>query len=208
MAMSEAQEAWDEHYGERRRVWSGRVNARLAEVVEPMTPGRALDLGCGEGADALWLAEHGWYVTAVDISRTALDRAAADAAARNLERSIDFQRHDLTEGLPDGVFDLVSAQFLHSTVPMDRAQLLRRAAGAVASGGTMLIVDHGAAPPWASKPDHHHHEFESAEHVVTLLNLDDAQWDRVRVEAVEREAVGPEGQHAVLTDNVMVLRRR
>jgi SAM-dependent methyltransferase len=173
-----------------------------------MTPGRALDLGCGEGANALWLAEHGWYVAAVDISQTALDRAAADAAARNLEGSIDFQRHDLTESLPDGVFDLVSAQFLHSTVPMDRAQLLRRAAGAVAKGGTMLIVDHGAAPPWASKLDHHHHEFESAEQVVSLLNLDDAEWDRVRVGAVERDAVGPEGQHAVLTDNVMVLRRR
>jgi hypothetical protein len=72
----------------------------------------------------------------------------------------------------------------------------------------MLIVDHGAAPPWASKLDHHHHEFESAEHVVSLLNLDDAEWDRVRVESVERDAVGPEGQHAVLTDNVMVLRRR
>jgi SAM-dependent methyltransferase len=207
MAMSEAQQAWEAHYGERERVWGGRVNARLAEVVEPIAPGRALDLGCGEGADALWLAEHGWHVTAVDISQTALDRAVADAAARNVEASIDFQRHDLTESFPDGVFDLVSAQFLHSTVPMDRAQLLRRAAGAVAKGGTMLIVDHGAAPPWASKLDHHH-EFPSAEQVVSLLNLDDAEWDRVRVEAVERDAVGPEGQHAVLTDNVMVLRRR
>ena len=105
MAMSDAQQAWEEHYGDRERVWSGRVNVRLAELVEPMTPGRALDLGCGEGADALWLAEHGWRVTAVDISQTALDRAAADAAARNLSDSIDFQRHDLMETLPDGVFD-------------------------------------------------------------------------------------------------------
>jgi len=208
MAMSEAQQAWEEHYGEREPVWSGRVNVWLAELVEPMTPGRALDLGCGEGADAMWLAEHGWHVTAVDISRTALDRAAADAVARNLADRIDFQRHDLTESFPDGAFDLVSAQYLHSTVPLDRARLLRRAADAVAPGGTMLIVDHGAAPPWASKLDHHHHEFPSAEQVVSLLNLDDAEWDRVRVEAVERDAVGPEGQHAVLTDNVMVLRRR
>jgi SAM-dependent methyltransferase len=205
MAESEARQAWEEHYGERARVWSGRVNVRLVEVVESMSPGRALDLGCGEGADALWLAEHGWQVTAVDISQTALDRAAAEATAHNLADRIDFQQRDLTDGFPGGQFDLVSAQFLHSTVPMDRAKLLRRAAGAVAPGGTLLVVDHAAPPPWASKL-HHHHEFPSAEDVVSSLSLDDSQWDRVRVEAIDRDAVGPEGQQAVLTDNVMVLR--
>jgi SAM-dependent methyltransferase len=205
--MSEAQQAWEERYGECQRVWSGRVNARLAELVEPMTPGRALDLGCGEGADAMWLAEHDWRVTAVDISQTALDRAAADAVTRNLADRIDFERHDLTQSFPDGVYDLVSAQFLHSTVPMDRARVLRRAAEAVAPGGTLMIVDHGAAPPWASKLDHHHHEFSTADEVVSSLNLDESQWKRVRVAAVEREALGPAGQQAVLTDNVMVLGR-
>ena len=204
--MSQARQSWEEHYGEREWVWSGRVNLRLAEVAEALTPGRALDLGCGEGADAVWLADHGWQVTAVDISQTALDRAAVEAKARGVADRIDFQRRDLTESFPDGMFDLVSAAFLHSTVPMDRAKLLRRAAGAVAPGGTLLIVDHAAAPPWASKI--HHHEFPSADEVLASLNLEPAQWDRVRVEVVERETVGPEGQHAVLTDNVMVLRRR
>jgi len=208
MVKSEAQQAWEEHYGERERVWSGRVNVRLAEVAESMTPGRALDLGCGEGADALWLADHGWRVTAVDISQTALDRAAADAAAQNLADRIDFQLLDLTESLPDGEFELVSAQFLHSTVPMDRARLLRRAAGTVAPGGTLLIVDHAAAPAWASKLKDHHHEFPTAEEVLSELNLDDSQWARVRVEAVDRDAVAPDGQRGVLTDNVILLRRR
>jgi SAM-dependent methyltransferase len=208
MAMSEAQQAWEEHYGERDRVWSGRVNVRLAELVEPMAPGRALDLGCGEGADAMWLAGHGWFVTAVDVSQTALDRAATDAAACNLGDRIDFQRRDLTESFPDGAFDLVSAQFLHSTVPLDRTRLLRRAAEAVVAGGTLVVVDHGAAPPWASKLDHHRHHFPSADEVVSSLNLDDSQWDQISVGAVERAALGPEGQQAVLTDNVMVLRRR
>src|SRR6201987_2189029 len=100
MANSEAQQAWEEHYGERDRVWSGRGNVRLAERVEPMTPGRALDLGCGEGADAMWLAERGWHVTAVDISQTALDRAAAEAMTRNLADRIGFRRHDLTQSFP------------------------------------------------------------------------------------------------------------
>lgn len=208
MAMSEAQQVWEAHYGERDRVWSGRVNVRLAELAEPMTPGRALDLGCGEGADAMWLADHGWRVTAVDISQTALDRAAADATARGLADRIDFQRHDLDKTFPDGVFELVSAQFLHSPVALDRARLLRRAADAVAPGGTLMVVDHGAAPPWAPKLDRHHHEFPSADEVVASLNLDDSQWDRVTVAAVERDALGPSGQRAVLTDNVMVLRRR
>jgi SAM-dependent methyltransferase len=208
MAMSEAQQAWEEHYDVHERVWSGRVNVRLAELVEPMSPGRALDLGCGEGADAIWLAERGWHVTAVDISQTALDRAAADAVARNLADRIDFQRHDLTESFPDGAFDLVSAQFLHSTVPLDRTRLLRRAADAVAAGGTLMVVDHGAPPPWTTKLDHHHHEFPSGDEVVSSLNLDDSQWDRVKVAALERDGLGPAGQQAVLSDNVIILRRR
>ena len=207
MAMSEAQQVWEEHYGERVRVWSGRVNARLAELAEPLAPGRALDLGCGEGGDAVWLAEHGWRVTAVDISQTALDRAAEEARSRNVVDRIDFQRRDLTEEFPDGEFDLVSAQFLHSKLPWDRAALLRRAAAAVVPGGTLLVVDHAGPPPWASKL-HDHPEFPSADEVVESLELDAAQWDRVQVEELEREATGPDGQTGHLSDNVMVLRRR
>src|SRR5690349_1181868 len=207
MAMSEAQQVWEQRYRERQQVWSGRVNARLPETVEPLTPGRALDLGCGEGADAVWLAEHGWRVTAVDISQVALDRAAAAAATRGVGDRIDCQRHDLPESFPEGVFDLVSAQFLHSMVPLDRTRVLRLAAGAVGRGGTLLIVDHAAPPPWAARLDHHH-VFPSAHEVVSSLELDDSQWDHVRIAAVERDAVGPDGERATLTDNVMVLRRR
>lgn len=204
--MSDAEQVWEEHYGERDRIWSGRVNVRLAEEAASLPPGRALDLGCGEGGDALWLAERGWQVTAVDISNTALERAAATARERNLQDRIDFQRHELPDTFPDGTFDLVSAQFLHSTVELDRPALLRRAAEAVAVGGTLIIVDHGSAPPWAWKLDHHH-EFPSADEVVTSLNLDASVWQRRRVESVEREATGPEGQTAIVTDNVIVLGR-
>jgi SAM-dependent methyltransferase len=207
MSKSEAQQVWEEHYADRDRVWSGRVNVRLAEVAESLPPGRALDLGCGEGGDAMWLAERGWHVTAVDISQTALDRAAADARARNLLERIDFQRHDLPETFPSGVFDLVSAQFLHSMVDLDRPRLLHLGADAVARGGVLLIVDHGGPPPWASKL-HHHHEFPSADEVVESLNLPAAEWERVRVGAVEREASGPNGEVGTLVDNVIVLRRR
>jgi SAM-dependent methyltransferase len=207
MSMSEAQQVWEEHYTERDRVWSGRANARLVEVAGSLPPGRALDLGCGEGGDAMWLAERGWHVTAVDISQTALDRAAADARARNLLQRIDFQRHDLPHTFVQGVFDLVSAQFMHSMVEFDRPRLLRMAAETLSPGGTLLIVDHAGPPPWASKL-HHHHEFPSAGVVVASLDLDETEFERVRVEAVGREAIGPDGQVGTLTDNVIVLRRR
>ena len=196
---------WEEHYTAKPQVWSGRVNARLAEVVPQIAGTRALDLGCGEGADAIWLAEHGWTVTAVDISDTALARARAAAVERGLADRIDFQQHELTSSFPDGPFDLVSAQFLHSTLEMDRSAILRLAAASLAPGGTLLIVDHAAAPPWASKL--HHHEFPSAESVVAGLALYSGQWERIRVEIADRVARGPDGEEAVLVDNVILLRR-
>lgn len=203
-----ARATWEEHYSARPRVWSGRVNAQLAEIAPNLTafPGRrALDLGCGEGGDALWLAENGWTVVAVDISTTALDRARADAESRGLSDRIDFQQHDLDHSFPGGRFDLVSVQFLHSTVAMDRPAILRRAAAAVASGGSLLIVDHGAAPPWATKM--HHHDFPSPQAVLDGLDLDPEQWRQMRVGVVDRAAQGPDGEDAVLRDNVIWLRR-
>jgi SAM-dependent methyltransferase len=207
MSTPDAKTHWEQHYGERDRVWSGRVNARLAEVAEGLTPGRVLDLGCGEGGDALWLAERGWHVVAVDISETALQRAAAAADAREMGDRIAFAQHDLSDSFPAGTFDLVSAQFLHSMIPLDRPRILKQAADAVGPGGLLLIVDHAGPPPWASKLDHHH-EFPSAEEVLETLDLDDGEWDRVRVEAVERQATGPDGRMSPWVDNVMVLRRR
>ncbi|WP_343600710.1 class I SAM-dependent methyltransferase [Mycobacterium sp.] len=204
----EARQFWEQRYAGADRVWSGRVNARLVEVAADLAPGRALDLGCGEGADAIWLAEKGWHVVGVDISENALQRAAAEAAARNVLDRIIFQRHDLSESFPDGTFDLVSAQYLHSSVRLERDVILRRAAASVKPEGVLLIVDHGAAPPWMHRDNHHHHhEFPSAEEVIGSLQLDERCWDRERVETAERETVGPDGQPATLIDNIIVLRR-
>ena len=206
MDTTDAKEQWEQRYAESDRVWSGRVNVRLAEVVSPLEAGHALDLGCGEGADACWLAERGWTVVAVDISDTALQRAAEAAQERGLGERIEFAQHDLSDSFPDGTFDLISAQFLHSMIPFDRPRLLRRAVGAVRPGGLLVIVDHAGPPPWASKLDHHH-DFPNAEEVIGSLDLDD-DWERVRVDAVDRETTGPEGQPVTWTDNVIVLRRR
>lgn len=207
MSTHETKEHWERHYGERERVWSGRVNVQFADVVADLTPGRALDLGCGEGADAVWLAERGWDVVAVDISDTALDRARGAAKSRGVADRIEFRQMDLSDAFPDGAFDLISSQFLHSTVYLDRQNALCNALAALRRGGHLIIVDHGAAPPWASKLDHHH-DFPGAEEVVAGLDLDSAEFEQVRVDAVERQAVGPEGQQRPWMDNVIVVRRR
>ncbi|MEE6177824.1 class I SAM-dependent methyltransferase [Mycobacterium sp. 050134] len=199
----DARRFWEERYRSAERVWSGRVNARLAEVAADLAPGRALDLGCGEGADALWLAERGWRVVAVDVSATALQRAADAASARNLADHIDFQRHDLDETFPDGTFDLVSAQYFHSPARLDRGAVLRRAADRVNPGGVLLIVDHGAVPPWAR---HHDHSFLGIEEVIAALGLEAGAWTRVRTESVDRVMV-VDGQTATVPDNVIALRR-
>jgi SAM-dependent methyltransferase len=201
---NEAQHFWEQHYAGTDRVWSGRVNARLAEVAADLTPGRALDLGCGEGADAIWLAEHGWQVVAVDVAETALRRASSAARARNVLGRIDFQRHDLSRSFPDGTFDLVSAQYLHSPVHLARDAVLRRAAARVKPGGVLLIVDHGAPPPWSQ---HREHDLPGIEDVLASLSPDPQRWQRVRAESAERETIGPDGRPATLTDNIIVLRR-
>ncbi|MFZ1179743.1 MAG: class I SAM-dependent methyltransferase [Mycobacterium sp.] len=200
----DAAEFWEQRYGSTERVWSGRVNPRLAEVAAELPAGRALDLGCGEGADALWLAERGWQVVAVDVSATALQRATEAAFARNLLERVDFQRHDLNESFPEGMFDLVSAQYLHSPARLEREIVLRQAAERVTPGGVLLIVDHAEPPPWTQ---HHDHCFPGIEDVLKSLRLDTAAWSRVRTETVERETVGPDGEDATLKDNVIVLRR-
>ena len=196
---------WEEHYGAKPQVWSGKVNARLAAIAVELTGTTALDLGCGEGADAIWLAEHGWTVVAVDVSTTALDRGRAAAAERGVAGRIDFQQHDLDTGFPAGQFDLVSAQFLHSPVEKDRPAILRRAAAAVAPGGTLLIVDHAAAPPWAARM--HDHVFPTAQEVVAGLDLDPAGWRTVTAGVYERDVQGPDGEPVTLADNVIRIQR-
>lgn len=199
------QEMWNSMYRESPRRWTGAANVLFAGVVADLAPGRALDLGCGEGGDAKWLASQGWQVTAVDISDEALRRAAEDAG--ELAARIDFQHHDLTRTFPEGQFDLVSAQFLQSPVDWDRSTLLRRAAGAVAPGGIFLLVDHGAAPPW-SMHKHAHMHFATPQEVLDGMALDTDVWEVLRADGAHRQATGPDGREGTLLDNVLVLRRK
>jgi SAM-dependent methyltransferase len=203
--MSEVKQHWEDRYSERERIWSGKVNRWLAEVATPLAPGRALDLGCGEGGDTLWLAENGWDVVGVDISDTAIGRAAEEAARRGLTDRVRLVQMNLSESFPAGRFDLVSAQFLQSMVHLDRERIFASAARAVAPGGLLVVVDHGAAPPWAKHIKDH--VFPTVDEVLGTIDLSEGQWEHVRVGTVERDAVGPDGQAGVLIDNLIVLRR-
>ena len=202
----QAETVWEGFYRQHERVWNERPNAVLIREAAGLPPGTALDLGCGEGADATWLAQHGWHVTAVDVSRTALNRAAAHAAAVGVTDRIDWQQRDLATSFPAGTFDLVSAQYLHSPVDMPREQVLRAAARAVAPGGILLVVGHMGFPPGAHhlEPDAH---FPTPEEVLASLNLRPEEWHTELLESSDRDATGPDGQTATLTDSVLKVRR-
>jgi len=119
-------------------MFSGNVNGTLAIEVATMRPGTALDVGCGEGADAIWLARAGWEVTALDISTVAVERGRAAAEAAGVSArwvAADFAAEDL------GQFDLVSAHYPALKHTPDRA-VLRALLAAVAPGGTLLYVGH------------------------------------------------------------------
>jgi SAM-dependent methyltransferase len=206
---------WDERYREREQIWSGRVNASVADVVAPLPAGSALDLGCGEGGDALWLAGRGWQVRAVDVSAVALDRLRAQAEAAGLGDRIETEERDLALGFPDGRFDLVSAAFLHSKIEFDREAVLRSAVEAVSDDGLLLVVGHAEVPPWAQhqhahEPDAGHGELQQLpgpEEVLADLALPSPGWTVERCAVVEREGTGPDGESAVLRDAVLAVRR-
>ena len=203
----DAETFWENLYRERRDtpgLWGARPNPRLAEIAGYLPPGTALDLGCGAGGDTVWLARHGWRVTAVDISTTAVDRVRAVADAAGLGDRVRTERHDLGETFPAGAFDLVSAQYFHTPCTLDRAGVLRTAAHALRPGGRLLVVDHGSTAPWSWNQDPAAHHPSPAE---VHAGLDPAHWTVEHAGTPRREATGPGGQTAVVTDHVLLVRR-
>ncbi|MFF0544687.1 class I SAM-dependent methyltransferase [Nocardia thailandica] len=200
-----AEEFWEGFYGDREQVWTGNPNPLLVREVPGLTPGTALDLGCGEGADAIWLAHQGWRVTGVDVSSVALTRAAARAQADGV--TVTWRRHDLLHDFPEGTFDLVTAQFLHSPVERsgERDQILASAAAAVAPGGRLLIGGHAGWPSWVTEPPHIA-EFPTIEQVLDRLALG-ADWTVETAELVERPSTSPDGVEGTRADSIIRLRR-
>lgn len=202
---------WENRYTDSEGLWSGNANVSLVDAVSGSTPGTALDLGCGEGADTIWLARRGWIATGIDISPTAVRRATDAARAGGVpDDRIRFVAADLSSWHEDGSYDLVAASFLHSPVEFPRTDVLRRAAGLVARNGHLVIVSHAAFPPWAdadAREGHGDHRFLSPQEEIEALDLEPNRWEVRIAETREREAIGPDGTQAVLEDTVVVLQR-
>lgn len=198
-------EAWELRYAEQPQRWSGNANATLVDVVAALTPGRAVDLGCGEGADAIWLARNGWTVLGVDISDTAVSRAQGAALEAGVDGRAAFEARDLATWEPSGEVDLVTASFFHSREDLPRTQILRRVAAHVAPGGHLAIVSHAAPPPW-SEHAHHDELLLSADGEIAALGFGD-DWEIVLAEHRERVAVAPDGTTSKLEDVAVLLRR-
>ncbi|WP_017586403.1 class I SAM-dependent methyltransferase [Nocardiopsis ganjiahuensis] len=206
MSTTDASTFWDGVHTTRPAATDPRPNSRLVEAVTGLAPGRALDLGCGEGGDALWLARRGWHVTAVDLSAVAVARLAALARSHGLQELVTAERHDLHAAFPRGRFDLVCAHYLHSPHDLDRPTVLRAAAHALHPGGSLLIVDHGSTAPWSWNQDPDT-SYPTPQEVAAGIGLDPATWTVERADTPRRIATGPGGRTAEVTDHVLLIRR-
>ena len=190
---------WDERYAGAEQVWSGEPNGALVAEVSGLPPGRALDVGCGEGADALWLAGRGWDVTALDVSRVALERARQAADRAGVQ--VTWVHAGLVEAaLPAGAYDLVSAQYPALLRTPERAAE-HALLGAVAPGGTLLVVHHDVQDGQA-------HGFDPADYVLpaVVAELLDGGWQVEVDERRDRHVTGGAGAHHV-ADLVLRVRR-
>lgn len=166
---------WDERYSSAERLWTAEANPALIREAAGLAPGRALDVGSGEGADARWLADQGWTVVAVDISQVALDRAAE----LDSRETIDWRRADLTvDEVPGAPFDLVALHYF--PVDIAREDVIAKLVGALAPGGTLLVVAHdpegirahGFDPDAYFQPKDVAERFADALDVVTLERVE------------------------------------
>jgi SAM-dependent methyltransferase len=193
------QQYWDDKYRTAEQLWSGAPNGLLVTEAADLPPGQALDLGCGEGGDALWLAGRGWLVTAIDISRVALERAAAEAG----DAKVSWTCADVTVSAPPaGSFDLVSALYFPLPRTADH-RALHSILAAVAPGGTLLFGGHDLRDIDHHQMDIDPHAFYRPDEVADLL---DDSWTVLVNEIRPRASTAPPGTGHV-NDTVLKARK-
>ncbi|PXY35824.1 class I SAM-dependent methyltransferase [Prauserella flavalba] len=207
MTHSFDKEYWD-------RIWQGeraasmgasQPNPHLVRHVRGLTPGTALDAGCGAGAEAVWLATRGWQVTAADIATAALARGAARVTAGGGASRVRWVEADLSTWEPDARYDLVTTHYAHPAMP--QLDFYDRIASWVAPAGTLLIVGH------LHHDGHRHRETgppasASATAAGITARLDPATWAIATAEEPHRTVTGPGGREVSIHDVVVKAHRR
>lgn len=194
---------WEERYSADEQMWSGDPNPQLVTEVSRLTPGTALDVGCGEGGDVIWLARQGWRVTGADFSANGLARAARHAEQAGVSDRTEWWQVDARTFDPAGrTFDLVTTHFLH---PPGGAmvEVTRRLAGAVAPGGHLLVVGHAPSEVFTRLASQHQAMFLAADLLPALPDDFEVVLAEQRPRTVTREGVRVD-----IDDSTLLARRR
>lgn len=200
-------EFWDHRYAEAGDVmWSGNANGTVEVELADLEPGRALDIGCGEGADALWLAHRGWDVTAVDVSAVAIERARAAAEAAGMPDAVTWRQTNVLVDPPEAeAYDLVLMMypaFHHPVSP----EAIRTIVDAVAPGGTLLAVHHVVDPAHAAEHGFDPGEFVSVAEIAEAVNTEGGSDFTLETHEVRPRPNPPPGAHHA-DDEVLRLTR-
>jgi 2-polyprenyl-3-methyl-5-hydroxy-6-metoxy-1,4-benzoquinol methylase len=197
-------QGWEERYAGADQVWSGNPNAQLVAEVSRLTPGTALDVGCGEGGDVIWLARQGWRVTGADFSANGLARAAQHAEEAGVADRTDWWQVDARTFDAGGrTWDLVTTHFLHPPGGQ-MADVVRRLATAVAPGGHLLVVAHAPSEHlFADHPESQRKAMFLAADVVPALPED---FEALVVEQRPR-TVTRQGRTFDIDDSTLLARR-
>jgi SAM-dependent methyltransferase len=203
-------EYWEQHWQRGRAGGPGSMdrhppNPYLVRAASDLVPGTALDAGCGAGAEAIWLASHGWQVTAADISTEALARATDGAATNGAAERVRWVEADLGVWDPGTRFDLVTTHYAHPAMP--QLEFYDRIAGWVAPGGTLLIVGHLHTHGATDHRDEPPAEASATAAAVTA-RLDGTEWEIVTAEERHRAHTGHGGREVPLHDVVVRATRR
>jgi SAM-dependent methyltransferase len=196
--------SWDERYAGEGQIWSGEPNAQLVTEVAGLTPGTALDVGCGEGGDVIWLARQGWTATGADFSAGGLARAARHAGEAEVGDRTSWWRVDARTFAAGGrSFDLVTTHFLH---PPDggMVDVARRLSKAVAPGGHLLVVGHAPSERFTHLTDGHRRAMFRAEDLLPAIPDD---FDVLVVEQRPRTVIR-DGETVDIEDSTLLARRQ
>lgn len=201
------EEFWEDFYSTDTKPWTGNPNEVLVNAVAALDLPKgsdAVDLGCGSGADAVFLAQRGFSVTAVDIAAAALNHGIEAAQAAGQSEAITWLQANLASDFPSGSWDLVVSSYLHSPVALERHQILTRARDAVRPGGALVIIGHDGVPHWDNDDDRPVPEFPSIDEVIADLGLDGPGWTVIRRELVPIMIEWPGREPVERTDSLIV----